>query len=83
MKIIAWGTDGDFFVVEAESDFSSIHDMILSNGTTLTASPHTGSSFPAQDLFKSYSGRQDEVIASWNDGSLHVTFKTNQSLYPK
>ena len=77
------GTDGDFFVVEAESDFSSIHDMILSNGTTLTASPHTGSSFPAQDLFKSYSGRQDEVIASWNDGSLHVTFKTNQSLYPK
>ena len=77
-----FGTDGDFFVVDAEPDFSSIQDMILSNGTTLTASPITGSFFPAQDLFKSFSERQDEVIASWKDSSLHVTFKTNQSLYP-
>lgn len=77
------GTDGDFFVVDAESDFSSIHDMILSNGTLLTASPYVGSSFPAQDLFKSFSDGLDEVIASWKDGSLHVTFKTNQLLTPK
>jgi hypothetical protein len=76
-------TDGDFFVVDAESDFGSIHDMILSNGTALTASPHFGDSFPAQDLFKSLSDGLDEVIASWKDGGLHVTFKTNQSLYPK
>lgn len=77
------GTDVDFFVVDAESDFSSIHDMILSNGTALTASPHVGSSFPAQDIFKSFSEGLDEVIASWKDGGLHVTFKTNQALYPK
>ncbi|MDY0152477.1 MAG: NosD domain-containing protein [Candidatus Cloacimonas sp.] len=78
-----FGTDGDFFVVDAEPDFSSIHDMILSNGSALTASPNVGSSFPAQDLFKSFSDGLDEVIASWKDGGLHVTFRTNQALYPK
>jgi parallel beta-helix repeat protein len=76
-------TDGDFLVLDTESDISSIHEMILSRGTELTVSPNQGTAFPAQDLFFSFTEGLDEVIASWKNGNLNVTFKTNQSLYPK
>jgi hypothetical protein len=75
-------TDGDFFVMDSVYDFSNLHQMVLSNGSQIRVEPLTGYAFNEQDLFVNFSDSAEEVLATWSDSSLNVTFKTNQARYP-
>jgi len=76
-------SNGDFIVLNSESDLSSQHEMILSKGSYLSVSHTEGSNVTTKVVFESLDSDLEEVIASWSGQDLFVTTKANSPLYPK
>ncbi len=74
-------TDAKLMLLEADSDLSSFHEMILTKATLLKAAPSSGT--PPDTIFVSHTSGIDETIASWDGCSLYVTFKSDRNLYPR
>jgi hypothetical protein len=75
-------TNGDFFTVEANDDFSAVQQLIFSNGNSITVTDLSGARFTETILFNSESDQIDEVLAEWTDNKLNVTIKSANTLIP-
>ncbi|MCF7913380.1 MAG: T9SS type A sorting domain-containing protein [Candidatus Cloacimonetes bacterium] len=74
-------TSADFFLVEANSNFTYIRKLII-NGDNYIRARDQISRFTAVDIYES-DYEAEEIMAEWENGELHVTHKTEENDYPK
>lgn len=68
-------TDAEFFLVEANSDFDDYKKIILNGGNELELQTNI--------LVFDSNHNFEEMLASYDNDELHITFKTEQNDYPK
>ena len=79
---IRFTTESSFFLVETNSNFSTIKKFVINSGGELKIRDMTGTRFDDILAFDT-DYDSEEVIAEWEENELYITFKTEFNDYPK